>query len=157
GEAGVVAPGDKPIHGAPIDLRLLVEETVNEVARLVVWMESRVLQDVVGLQGVEPGVKTRIDCPRVDRRWRRGQAQRSGDKAERLPDLRAERLVESVGLIQRRGRGLSNAVGSGEQAIQGVEAPVLLVDHDNVLDLAQLRVALVFCPESVGCNQTEED
>jgi len=100
GQPGVIAPSDKPIHCTLIDLRLLMPVAVNEVARRVVRHQGRILQNVVGKQGIESGRKPQINLPVVDRLGWGGQLQRSGYQAEWLTCLRTKRLVEPVRLIQ---------------------------------------------------------
>src|SRR5437773_5400551 len=77
-QTGIVTPGDKPIHFAVIDLRLLMPVAVDDVTSLVCRQESAVVENVVWEQSVEAGVKACIYRRRALVRinglwWRRQQ------------------------------------------------------------------------------------
>jgi len=49
---------------------------------------------------------------------------------------------------------LRQTVCSGKQAVQGVEAPVFLINDYDVLDVAEFGIRAVFFAKSAGGNQT---
>ena len=122
-QAAVIAPGDELVHRtvagrevAVIDLQLLGVEGVDQVLGLA--RDGHVLRKVVrpdGQSGRNVGIGGGI-----------GQ---SGQRPPCAIDLRdgGGRVVQ--------------AVGPGELAVQAVEAPVLLVDHDPVFDVGQAGLA----------------
>src|SRR6266516_7304390 len=106
---------------------------MNDVAGLVCRLKLRFRNDVVGEQRIEIGGETGVDLGGtdvvIDRLRRSRQRNRTGRKVERLPKLCAVRLPgKAVALRKRHGCGLSESVGAGEQAVQRVETPVLLIN-----------------------------
>ncbi len=122
-EAGGVAVGDELVHPAAIDLKLLLVVPVNEVARLFIG------RDV--LRGIEW---------RVGEVGRKARVNRLRTGVERLGQCHVWRAA-LVDLL-RRGSGVGQAVHSRDVSEQAIETPVLLVDDDDMVDLAGGNVGM---------------
>ena len=125
-KAAVVAPAHEFVHAAGarlqqtiVDLHLFLIEAMDQVFGRAVGRHIR--REVIG------------PCRQTGRDVRVGG--RAGQGHQRLSPL--------VNL-SRRGRRAVQALGAGKLAIQAVEAPVLLVDHDPVVDLAKSTAGACF-------------
>jgi len=102
-------------------LLLVVVEAVNQIARG---------------DRQRPVDRRRIDPERSVRQTGRLGIVRNQRRTARLPDRKKvrKRLAFAVHLRPCRGRRIQPAVGAREESVEIVEAAVLGVDHDDVLD-----------------------
>src|SRR5438034_10351983 len=122
GQPAVLAPSYEPIHSAAVDLMLLLEGAIHDVAGLLVrWnVPSGIIRrdwQVWRKPGIEDGRILR----RIERLWK--------------CCVRRSVLLHLPDSLTRVG----DAVRAGKFAIQTVEAPILLIDHDDVPDLLEPR------------------
>ena len=118
-QAGGIGPGDEAVHLPAVDLQLLVIEAVDQIAGSILGPnEFRQIERAVG----QIGGKSR-------------SAVSFGDFLVSVDRLR-QSFVRHALLIDlpRRGAGVGKAVGAGEFSVQAVEAPVLLIDDDDMVD-----------------------
>src|SRR5262249_2147662 len=138
---------------------------MDDIPRLLGWLKVGLRDQVVGEQRMEIRGESRIELGWTDvgingLGWR-GQREGARHKVEGVAELRAVRLAgKTVTLGQRHHRGIAESVGPREQPIQGVEAPVLLINDDNVLNLVQALVTRLpssLLGQEAGGKQTEQD
>jgi hypothetical protein len=116
-QPAVLAPGYEPVHSAAVDLKLLLKGPVDDVpCRLI---RRNILGRIISNDGQirrEPSVRD----------WRLLR------RIERLRKCRVRRsiLLHLPDTLTRVG----DSVGAGELAVQTVETPILLIDHDEVLN-----------------------
>src|SRR6266702_4164125 len=117
-QPAVLAPGYEPVHSAAVDLMLLLEGAIHDVAGLLVrWnVASGIIRRDWQVRR-KPGVEDRRVLRRIERLWnccvRRSVLLHLPDSLTRIGD----------------------AIRARKPAVQTVEAPILLIDHDDVLDL----------------------
>ena len=153
-QATCVGVGRELVVLAAVDLHLVVIEAVHQVAR-----DGRLADDGTG---VEEACRV-VDAEHLVRhadglRLRDGRGLASGsDAAPYRRQCREGRAVEVfLGLGGARcGVHARDAVGAGVQAVQVVEAAVLCVDHDHVVDLVERETVAqgagqVACGASLG-------
>ena len=130
-EAGIVAPRDELVHrafarleDAGIELKLLVIKTVNDVARCPVARD--IFEQAV----------------RHERQRRLAVARRKMQIGAALLIERLRGLVKVSGVagglvpLRHVAERIGQAVHSRELAIEPVEAPIFLIDHNNVINLS---------------------
>src|SRR5438034_3614491 len=118
-EAARVRDSREPVHPAVVDLLLLLVEAVDEITRLRT-------EGQVNLEGAVGDV---LGEAKIRRRF---------VTVTHIHDGWEELVRQAMGIALRRGRaGGGDPVGAGEEAEEIVEAPVLQVDDDDVVDLLE--------------------
>src|SRR6266508_1239826 len=123
-QAAIIAPGHKLVHLAAVDLILLLIEAVDQVADLLIGRH---------ITGDRKGLHRHI------RREARIGTSRLQIGVDRLRQ-RCEWLAVLIDLFERSA-GFGDAIRAGELTVQTVEAPVFLIEDDNMVDrIRRLRL-----------------
>src|SRR2546421_1451986 len=117
GQPAVLAPGYEPIHSAAVDLMLLLEGAIHDVAGLLVrWNVAGSIIRRDWQVRRKPGIEDGRILRRIERLWK--------------CCVRRSVLLHLPDSLTRIG----DAIHARKPAVQTVEAPILLIDHDDVLD-----------------------
>jgi len=118
-EAARVRDSREPVHPAVVDLLLLLVEAVDGITRL----------GIEGQANLEGPVGDVLGEAKIRRRF---------VTVTHIHDGWEELVRQAMGIALRRGRaGGGDPIGAGEEAEEIVEAPVLQVDDDDVVDLLE--------------------
>ena len=161
-QADGIATGGVAILLAAVQLVLLLVEAVHDVASAAAWQVGRAVGIAIGREG-RTGPRARVRASRdvgVDLKWGVGEVAgerviglggRGGRRTRGVVAARRQ-LVREVDVVlqqareggtvlldlqRMRGVGTRQAVDAFPAAIQVVEAMVLLVDDDDVVDAAE--------------------